>query len=225
MNIASRQTARYALSNPAPIGLPGSRLGTITGKLYVLLMNVMRAHRQTLRFPYDPTKGLEALVYIAEQWPGIDAFFASKVLFIAEENHINDYGQPIVGDVFKALPYGPVPQAAYDMMSGNDDLSGQSEAIDAALSIERNRRTRLHAKRPADRSRLAPSDLEALDRALAYCRARSFQEISDETHRRRAYREAPQNGQMDYELFVRDDHPHRREMIASLREFAAYGVL
>jgi Protein of unknown function (DUF4065) len=84
-------------------GVPAPEAGgdRLTKKCYMDAM---------LRFQFDERKGLEALVYIASKWPGITAFFASKVLFFAEKRHMNEYARPIVADTFIAMANGPVPR-------------------------------------------------------------------------------------------------------------------
>lgn len=63
-----------------------------------------------LRFQFNERKGVEALTYVARQWPGITAFFASKVLFFAEKMHLNRYARPIVADTFIAMQTGRCPR-------------------------------------------------------------------------------------------------------------------
>jgi uncharacterized phage-associated protein len=178
-----------------------------------------------LRFQFDEKKGVEALTYIANQWPGVTPFFASKVLFFAEKWHLNRYGRPIVADTFMAMPNGPVPSTIYDFIKGNFTNSGDPEAFFAAIQIDREAYPRLRAKRTADEEALSPSDIECLNEAIQFCRQSTFGSLSSLTHRERSWREADINGPMSYEAMVDDDHPHRSELIEELEEFAAYGVL
>lgn len=176
-----------------------------------------------LRFQFNEKKGVEALTYVASKWPGLTAFFAAKVLFFAEKQHLNRYSRPIVGDTFIAMPNGPVPSTLYDFIKGKFDQAGNPEAIMDALFIERTPYPRVAARREPDYEALSPSDLECLDEAIVLCRGRSFGALSGLTHQERAWLEAPANGPMDYEHMIEGDH---REMIlAEAREFASYGVL
>lgn len=178
-----------------------------------------------LRFQFDEKKGVEALTYIASEWPSITPFFAAKVLFFAEKWHLNKYARPIVADTFIAMPNGPVPSTLYDFIKGNLTNAGDPEAFFSALAIERGQYQRVTARRPADKDVLSASDIECLDEAIAYCRPRSFGSLSSITHRERAWREANLNGPMEYEAMIDDDHPHRSQLLEELEEFAAYGVL
>lgn len=176
-----------------------------------------------LRFQFDETKGVEALTYIASKWPGVTAFFASKVLFFAEKKHLNRYARPIVADTFIAMPAGPVPSTLYDFIKGQFGMAGNPDAIQQALNTTSYPQVR--AKREPNLKVLSESDLECLDEAIAFCRSRSFSALSQLTHQERAWSDAPQNGPMDYEAMIDADNPHRAAVLEEAREFAAFGVL
>jgi uncharacterized phage-associated protein len=178
-----------------------------------------------LRFQFDEKKGVEALTYLASKWPGITAFFAAKVLFFAEKFHLNRYGRPIVADTFIAMPNGPVPSMLCDFINGELDNAGDPEAITAALSIEGDRYLRVTARRSPDLDVLSPSDIECLDEAIEFCRARTFTALSNLTHLERAWVEAQANGPMDYAAMIDDDNPSRDAILEEAREFAVYGIL
>ena len=180
---------------------------------------------EMLRFQFNEKKGVEALTYIASQWPGVTFFFASKVLYFAEKKHLNRYARPIVADTFIAMAHGPVPTTLYDFVKGQLDFSGDPEAFAEALSIERNPYPKIRARRPADLDVLSESDVECLDEAIAFCRARGFGTLSILTHQERAWLEATENGPMAYEAMIDDDNPARESLLEEAREFAAYGVL
>jgi uncharacterized phage-associated protein len=176
-----------------------------------------------LRFQFDERKGTEALAYITSRWPGITAFFTSKVLFVAEKRHLNRYARPIIADTFIAMPAGPVPSTLYDFMR---DRLGMAEDPDAVRgAIDGTAYPKLSARRDADLSALSASDLECLDEAIAFCRDRGFGQLSSWTHQERAWAEAPNNGPMDYEKFIDADNPAREQILEDAAEFAAYGVL
>jgi len=178
-----------------------------------------------LRFQFDEKKGVEALTYIATQWPGITAFFAAKVLFFAEKYHLNRYARPIVADTFIAMPNGPVPSTIYDFIKGDFEQAGDPEAISSALKIEADPYPKITALRAVDFSVLSKSDLECLDEAITFCRSKGFGTLSTLTHQERAWIEAAANGPMDYEAMVDQDNPAREAILEEAKEFAAYGVL
>ena len=176
-----------------------------------------------LRFQFNERKGTEALAYMAERWPNITIFYASKVLFFAEKQHLNTYGRPIVADTFIAMPNGPVPSTLYDFIKGNLGNAGDPDGFRDA--IDTSNHPRLVAKRGFDATVLSQTDLECIEEAIAFCRAKGFGHLSELTHREKAWAEAFANSAMDYELFVDDDNPNREAILEDAREFAAYGVL
>jgi uncharacterized phage-associated protein len=178
-----------------------------------------------LRFQFDEKKGVEALTYIARKWPGVTAFFASKVLFFAEKQHLNLYGRPIVADTFIAMPNGPVPSTLYDFIKGNLVSAGDPEAIVNALNIRHDPWPTVNARREPDLDALSQSDIECLDAAVAYCKNTPFKTLSDQTHQEKAWLEAAPNGPMDYAAMIDDDNPDREQVLEEAQEFAVYGVL
>lgn len=176
-----------------------------------------------MRFQFDERKGTEALTYIAEKWPNVTIFYASKVLFFAEKRHLNEYGRPIVADTFIAMPNGPVPSTLYDFIKGNLGLAGDPDGFSSA--IDTSKHPHISAKRHHDASVLSGSDIECIDEAIAFCRPKGFGHLSQLTHQERAWIEASTNAPMDYELFFDDSNPHREALIAEAKEFATYGIL
>lgn len=178
-----------------------------------------------MRFQFDEAKGVEALAYIADAWPGITPFFASKVLFFAEKAHLNQYGRPIVADTFIAMPHGPVPSTLYDFIKGKLEFSGDPEEIQRAIRVSRGGQARISAKRKPRLDCLSATDVECLNRAIEFCRDKPFGQLSDLTHRERAWSEASPNSPMDYALMIDDDNPHREAIMEEAETFSAYGVL
>lgn len=176
-----------------------------------------------MRFQFDERKGTEALAFIAEQWPEVTAFFASKVLFFAEKEHLNSYGRPIVADTFIAMPAGPVPSTIYDFVRGRLGQSGDPDGFVNAIDLSQY--PKILAKRKYDFSVLSDSDIAALRSAIEFCKSKTFSHLSQLTHQEKSWLDAPTNGPMDYVNFIDDDNPARDAIIEEASEFAAYGVL
>lgn len=176
-----------------------------------------------MRFQFDERKGTEALAFIAEHWPDVTAFFASKVLFFAEKEHLNTYGRPIVADTFIAMPAGPVPSTIYDFIRGRLGQSGDPDGFRDAIDLAEY--PTIRAKRKYNASILSDSDLEALESAIAFCKPKTFSYLSQLTHQEKSWLDAPTNGPMDYENFIDANNPNRDFIIEEASEFAAYGVM
>ena len=84
-------------------------------------MSSARTH--LIRFNFDEAKTVEAVVLVAQRWPGITPFFLAKVLFFADRDHLRAYRRPVTGDSYIAMDAGPVPSRVYDMVKDNLDLS------------------------------------------------------------------------------------------------------
>ena len=177
----------------------------------------------TIKFQFDERKGTEALVYIASEWPNVTIFFASKVLFFAEKEHLNLYGRPIVADTFIAMTNGPVPTTLYDFIKGNLGQSGDPDTFRNAVELTNH--PNIRAKRQVQNGVLSISDIECLDHSISFCKAKSFSALSQLTHRERSWSQTPENGAMDYELFIDTNNPNRDLIVIEAKEFAAYGVL
>lgn len=176
-----------------------------------------------LRFPLDEKKALEALVFIASQWPGITAFYAAKTVFLADKSHLNSFGRPVVGDRYIAMDNGPVPSAIYDWFKGNLERMGESRAIEDAIEFNRNGHYHsARARREPDLSVFSRTDIDALRAAIEFCRGKSVGELSRITHNDPAWRKAALNAEMDPALMI--EGANREQLVIAAEEFATYGV-
>lgn len=181
----------------------------------------------TLKFTFNQDKALAALGFVASIEQGLSPLYVSKVLFFAEKDHINRYGRPILGDTFIAMPRGPVPSTVKNYIDQNWDWVERPERFSDYLSIRRTRGLlTLHPGAEAPNlDLLSETDRDCISRAIEFCRTKNPQQLSDLTHFEAAWLNADANRPMDYEDFVEDENPHRDEILSTLRENAAYGVL
>jgi len=180
---------------------------------------------ERVKFNFSHDKAIEALVYIASRWQEITQFYASKVLFFAEREHLRLYQRPITGDSFQAWENGPVPREIYRFIKAKGQLFG--DQAEGALTFEqRGRNIHTTALRAPDLDELSVTDVECIDRAIEYCRDKSFGVLSDLSHEDEAWKEAYaciDDDYMDPVLMLDpDSRDEQREHIA---DFAAYGVL
>jgi uncharacterized phage-associated protein len=60
---------------------------------------------------------VSAVAYVLKQLGGSCKYhMLSKILYFADQWHLENYGRPIIEDNFMALEYGPVPSDAYSVM-------------------------------------------------------------------------------------------------------------
>lgn len=65
---------------------------------------------------FDREKALEVILYIANNLDGATFHSISKMLYLSDKLHLQEYGRLICGDRYIAMEYGPVPSAIYDML-------------------------------------------------------------------------------------------------------------
>ena len=71
-------------------------------------------NQNTKRFSFDPEKGIEVLLYIADKTK--DIYKILKILYFADKLHLSKYGRFISGDYYIAMKHGPVPSRSYDII-------------------------------------------------------------------------------------------------------------
>jgi len=180
-----------------------------------------------IKFAFSEAKALAALAYVASVRPGLTPFFVSKVFYLAEKQHVNLYGRPIVADTYIAMPEGPVPSTIKNYIDANWHWVSEPEGVASAFSMKRGNglpRLMPGSSDPAV-NYLSDTDQECLRNAIVYCEDRSRDDLSSETHLHKAWLNADINQPMDYADFVDDDNPHREQILAMVRESAVYGVL
>jgi uncharacterized phage-associated protein len=172
-----------------------------------------------IRFQFNESKAVEALVFIAQRWPDITPFYLSKVLFFADRDHLRQYGRPVLGDSYIAMDNGPVPSRVYDIVKGNLDFFGDPAAIKSALRMDRAAQPHtISAEREPNTAQFSETDIAALSAAIDFCKGKSFSYLSNLTHNEEAWSSAARNAEMELELLVPEE---QREEV---RETAAYAV-
>jgi hypothetical protein len=175
-----------------------------------------------LRYIPSVAKALEVILWLAGQCEGIDLYHLVKASFFADKYHLAKFGRPIVGDVYYAAWFGPLPQVIYGLLRfqpmeilalGN---SGPLPfKVDEGFSVRPEREPNL--------DRLSESDIEALARGLREVDGKSFDDLVKQTHRDPAYQNA-RSGIMDYRDFISASDPEKRKKIAYLEEVAGIAV-
>ena len=180
---------------------------------------------------FSKEKALEALVWIASEWPGVTRYFACKTLYFADVAHLNDFGCPISGDEYVAMKNGPVPSFFYNLMKNetpDEDIKKDFERSIEIIKVEEEKNPGIKNSRKPDLDCFSKCETEYLKSALDYCKSKSLGELLNETHKHPAWINARERGKtsknpsMDYEDMVRQDHPHREELLESIRENAYF---
>lgn len=162
---------------------------------------------------------MEVILWFANKRPGIDFHSVLKLLFFADVYHLNHFGRPIVGDQYRALPYGPVPQTTYDILKGDPLALEEIDGADLPFDVEG--RFNVRARRAPDTRKLSASDIEALEHAWNEFADLNFRRRTDMSHRHPAYSKAIESAElvMDYADFL-EANGDAEKNLEELRETA-----
>lgn len=133
---------------------------------------------------FDRDKALEAILFVAKSLRNPTFHSISKMLYLSDKLHLQEYGRLICGDRYIAMEYGPVPSAIYNMMK----VAAKKQSIDVdwdeiiqdALEIRRGRD--VFPKRDCDVDMLAESEVESIKKTIAEYGNKSFGQLTDITH-------------------------------------------
>lgn len=163
----------------------------------------------SVRFKFDPEKALEALVYIVSKTDA-DLYRALKIYYNADKLHLHKYGRFIAGDYYKALPHGPVPQGAYDILHYVRGEHSASQAPHARDALRFKTQNNLEVLRQPELDALSQTDLQCLDAAIARHGKKRFWQLKSETHDA-AWEATPRNQEIAVEAIAGMAATGRRE--------------
>lgn len=144
---------------------------------------------------------LEATLYLIQEGERLRSpvtqYEIVKSLFLADVEHLERYGRPITFDNYSALEFGPVPEAAYDMLKPdyNHNINFLQEAWPPWRREHAHNRAYYFRgpRRDPNLRVLSKTDTLALSKALDEVKALRFGGVVDKTHQNIAYIEAWQN--------------------------------
>lgn len=163
------------------------------------------------RLPLDPAKLVAAMLYIAPRLSDPTKFKLLKMLFLSDFAHVGKYGRPIVGGRYCAMPNGPVPSEALDLLNGliKGDIAPEfwATGIESAFNVKEGQYPQFLPKVAPDMSVLSESDIEVLESIIGQYGNWTFWNLMDFTHSLPAYMKAVERGPdsrnpaIDYEDF------------------------
>lgn len=138
-------------------------------------------------FLFNTDTAIHAVLYILAQLKnkGISADFIKifKILYFADREHLKKYGRTITGDVYIAMPLGPVPSKIYDKLKELRDganMYTQTPLLDDYFRVSDN--CHVDALQEYDLDYLSLTDLEELNDAISkYAHIDSFK-LSEMSH-------------------------------------------
>ena len=143
----------------------------------------------------------------------------AKLLFFADKRHLVQYGRPITGDWYAALPHGPLPSNVGNMIeafeNGNTSASGVDRMMELFVLDRLYQYPRLKKADSTPKAILAEelsdSDLQVLNDCISDLGKLPFSELRSISHDQPAYKNAWDHRgdcnsvKMDFEDFFEDD--------------------
>ena len=137
-------------------------------------------------FNVDTEKTLNAAIFILNKLGQADYHKVFKILYFAEQQHLKNYGQPLTGDSYLAMPYGPVPSFLYDIFKASENQSSPfAEAMELSRAFIVTRKEKIPYVTPtreANTEELSETNIEALLRSIEENGDLSFGEITEKSH-------------------------------------------
>lgn len=124
----------------------------------------------------EKQKMIEVILYILNKTGGLDYYHLFKILYFANQRSLVDWGHPMTGDQFCALPHGPVPTGLYNTIKGE-----RMVIKDLPESVDINEYFLL-PKRDANIDYLSDYDIETLDECIPKYANMSFSELEKTSH-------------------------------------------
>lgn len=133
---------------------------------------------------FDRDKALEIILFIANNLETATSHSVSKMLYLSDKLHLQEYGRLICGDKYIAMEYGPVPSAIYDMLKVADNRGSidvdWDELIQDAIEIIKGRN--VIPKRPCNMDLLSESEIECIQKTIDEFGQKTFGQLTDITH-------------------------------------------
>lgn len=165
---------------------------------------------------FDREKAVEAILYIATFLPNPTKHSISKMFYLADKLHLQEYGRLICGDRYIAMDYGPVPSSIYDMMKVSEGQNridpDTDDFICEAFTICHGRK--VVPKRNAEISFLSDSEMECIKKTINDYGNKTFGQLCDITHDK-AWNQTEVNQPMEL-LNIINTLPNSAEIISYL---------
>lgn len=137
-------------------------------------------------FNVDKEKTLNAALLILNKLGETDFHKIFKILYFAEQQHLKNYAQPLTGDVYLAMPFGPVPSFLYDIFKASENQSSPfGEAVELSKAFNVIRREKIpyvKANIEANTDELSETNIDAILTSIEENHQLSFREITDKSH-------------------------------------------
>ena len=153
----------------------------------------------------SPKKFRELVLYIARKSDGDERFGMTKlnkILFLSDFLAYRDLGEPITGQQYQALPWGPAPRRLLPELRS---LEEASDCIVVEKSYHGKTQRRPVARRRADLKLFSAEEIALVDDIIDQTREASGTDLSEWSHLFTGWRAAKPNETIPYQtVFVGD---------------------
>ena len=131
---------------------------------------------------FNKEKATQSILYVANKLERRDLHKIFKILYFAERKHMQEWGRPIIGDIYIAMDAGPVPSRVYDILKivRGDSYMSDTEGLKDLFSIEDW--MYVVPLQDADIKKLSKTDIDALDWSVQTYGSLSYDEIKEKSH-------------------------------------------
>ncbi len=172
-----------------------------------------------------PQKLIEIILWLAnrEENEAAEILKIIGMLFLADILHLNRYGRPVSGDMYRATPCGPVPAMTYDLLRRDPLALNCAGAPQGKLPFVVDFGYMVTPFREPDLDQLSKSDVEALEETWSLHREADFRGRNSPTRNHPAWVEAA-GGMIRYEDLL-DEENRTPEIIEDLQSLSIYKVI
>jgi uncharacterized phage-associated protein len=152
---------------------------------------------------FDNKKALNAVLYISNRLNRKDFHKIFKILYFSDREHLLEYGRAITGDVYIAMPDGPVPSNVYDIFKSvrGDGFYKDDGQFSKHFSVMDWDLVKPH--HDADPNELSDSNIECINKSLSLYGNLSWDEIREKSHDY-AWRSTIMNRPISFENMLRE---------------------
>lgn len=143
-----------------------------------MLVNISERMNE-VRFSLDSAKAEAAILFISSTYKDVDQHSVWKIIYFADQSHLIQYGRPVIGDIFHALPYGPVPTNLYEDFKHARGYSNLENNVFKNTTIKENI---INNNLEPDMEEFSDSDIECLKQSIELVKKMDFQERKDKSH-------------------------------------------
>lgn len=170
-----------------------------------------------IEFGFKAEKTANAIAYLAYKRRGLTKKQICKLLYFADKEHLLQYGRPITGDEYHALPQGHVPSRGLNMMDGKTQWNVTQADIDLLRKFGHLDHWEFVVDHEPDSTVFSRSDLRILDEILDRLGGYTAKQLEDLSHQEPSWRKTPAADRCAFELFF-EGHPESEAILQALTE-------